>query len=53
MTLLSPESAAAELAQKPEDLVNVWGAFRSAMDHNRRNYTYALESVVMLVRSRV
>lgn len=53
VTLLTPEQAAVELAQEPEDFIQPSALFRSAMDHNRRNYTHALESLVTLHKSGV
>lgn len=46
--MMTPEQAEVELKEHPEDVIQPSALFRSAMDHSRRNYTYALESLVML-----
>lgn len=40
--LMTPEQAEVELKEHPEDVIQPTALFRSAMDHSRRNYSFAL-----------
>lgn len=39
---MTPEQAEVELKEHPEDVIQPSALFRSAMDHSRRNYSFAL-----------
>lgn len=49
---MTPEQAEVELKEHPEDVIQPSALFRSAMDHSRRNYSFALGAFCAIVMRR-